>query len=96
MSAASDFIEEIERRTKERIESNNGDNFAIIGVLGAISREMGASPPSYSKEQDIAAGLLIQRKSSPEGLREQRAKEIMADLLVAGVDPKTASILSGK
>ena len=44
MSAASDLIERLEAETGQRIDDNDGDNLAMAGLLGVMSRLMGYSP----------------------------------------------------
>jgi hypothetical protein len=95
MSVASDLIERLEKETGQRIDSNGGDNNAIAGLLGAISRIMGQSPPSYQERDDVAAGLLIRHQMSPEYAQEQKEKEILADLLTSGLSPDDVKNLMG-
>ena len=85
MSAASDLIERMERETGQRIDDNDGDNSAMAGLLGAMSRLMGKSPKSYRERDDLVAGLLIRHQMTPEYQKEQEAKEIMAQMLLGGM-----------
>jgi hypothetical protein len=95
MSAASDLIERLEKETGQRIDDNNGDNLAMAGLLGAISREMGYSPPTYQERDDVKAGLLIKHQASPEYAAEQKTKEMTALLLGAGIPLEDAIALIG-
>jgi hypothetical protein len=95
MSAASDLIERMEAETGQRIDNNNGDNLAVAGLLGAMSRLMGQLPASYVERDDVAAGLLIKHQMSPEYQREQETKELITSLLVNGVSPDTVKTLIG-
>ena len=69
MSAASDLIERMEAETGQRIDDNDGDNLAMAGLLGAMSRIMGQSPPTYRERDDVAAGVLIKHQMSPDDLK---------------------------
>jgi len=61
MSKASELIERMERETGQRIDDNGGDNLAMDGLVGAMSRVMGQSPESYTEKEDVAAGVVINR-----------------------------------
>ena len=61
MSAACYLIERMERETGQRVDENDGDNMAVNGLIGALSRMMGSSPASYRQEDDVAAGTLIRQ-----------------------------------
>lgn len=87
MSAASDLIERLEAETGQRIDDNDGDNAALAGLFGAVSRIMGQSPPSYRECDDVAAGMLIRHKMRPEYKAEQEANQLMASLLASGMSP---------
>lgn len=65
MSAASDLIERLEAETGQRVDDNNGDNLAMAGLFGAMARVLGQSPPVYREHDDVAAGLLIQHRTTP-------------------------------
>ena len=85
MPAASDLIERMEAETGQRIDDNDGDNMAMAGLLGAMSRLMGQSPSTYRKRDDVAAGVLIRHQMSPEYQQEQESKRLMAAMLSGGV-----------
>ena len=87
MSAANDLIERLEAETGKRIDDNDGDNMAMAGLFGAVSRLMGQSPPSYQERDDVAAGVLIRHQMTPEYRREQEANQVMASLLASGMSP---------
>jgi len=87
MSAANDLIERLERETGQRIDDNDGDNNAMAGLLGAMSRLMGESPPNYTSHEDVAAGILIQHQMSPEYKREQQGEKLVANMLMSGMSP---------
>jgi len=78
MTAANDLIERLKAETGQRIDDNDGDNNAMTGLLGAMSRALGQSPPGYRESDDVAAGLLIKHQMTPEYKREQESKEIVA------------------
>ena len=87
MLKANDLIERMEAETGQRIDDNEGDNLAIAGLLGAMSRMMGKSPDSYTEREDVVAGVLIKHQMSPEYEREQESKELIAALLISGMSP---------
>lgn len=89
MSEANDLIDRLEKETGQRIDDNDGDNNAMAGLLGAMSRELGQSPPSYRECDDVAAGILIKHQMSPEGQREKKGKEMLAEMLASGMSPET-------
>lgn len=95
MSAASELIERMERETGQRIDANDGDNMAMAGLLGAMSRMMGQSPASYTEREDVAAGVLLRHQMSPAGQRESESKEMIASMLIGGVSPDTLKALLG-
>ena len=95
MSATSDLIERMERETGQRVDANGGNNMAIAGLFGALSREMEKSPASYTQKDDVAAGLLIKHQMSPAGQREEAGKDMLADLLIGGMSPDAVKALLG-
>ena len=95
MSAASDLIERLEAETGQRVDDNDGDNLAMAGLFGAVSRALGQSPPSYRERDDVAAGLLIRHQMTPEYQREQESKRMMAALLAAGLSLDEVKALVG-
>lgn len=62
MSAASDLIERMERETGQRIDDNEGDNLALVGLFGAIVRIAGKS--SHNKRDDAAVGVIAELLAS--------------------------------
>lgn len=97
MSDAGDLIDRLERETGQRIDDNGGDNLAIAGLFGAMSRLLGQSPPTYRERDDVAAGLYIRHQMSPAGQREEEAKKLLAELLASGMSPDdAAALMSGK
>ena len=54
----------MENETGQRID--DGDNLAMAGLFGAMSRLLGQSPPAYQERDDVAVGVLIQHQMSPE------------------------------
>lgn len=94
MSAASDLIEKAEREAGCRVDSDGFDNSAMAVLFGALSRAMGKS--NHRECDDFAAGTLIKHNISEEGQREQESKEMMANMLMAGVSPDTLGDLFGK
>lgn len=95
MSAASDLIERMEKENHRRIDDNEGDNNAMAGLLGAMSRLMGLSPASYGPKDDVAAGLFIKYQNSPEYKRKQESEQVMADMLASGMSPDDIKQLLG-
>jgi di/tripeptidase len=95
MSAASDLTERMEKKTGQRIEDNNGDNLAIAGLLGAMSRIMSRSPASYRDRDDVAAGVLVMHQMSPEYQAEQENKQLIASPLAGGMSPDDLKDLLG-
>ena len=93
--SASDLIERLETETGQRIDDNDGDNTAMAGLLGAMSRLLGQSPPSYRERDDVAAGILIKHQMSPEGQREQQDRKMLAEMLTAGMSPDDVKALLG-
>ncbi len=69
--SASDLIERIEKETGQRIDDNNGDNNAMAGLLGAMSRLIDQSHPTCREYDDVVAGLLIRHQMSEKGQKEQ-------------------------
>lgn len=95
MSEANDLIERMERETGQRIDSNDSDNNAMAGLLGAMSRIMGKSPSNYTERDDVAVGILIKHQMSPEYKREQEANKMLAEMLTSGMSPDEAKGLLG-
>lgn len=93
MSAASDLIERMEQETGSRIDSNNGDNLAIAGLLGALARIMGKS--SHDERDDVAAGVVIRHQMTPEYKLEQESERMMAAMLAVGMSPDDINDLLG-
>jgi len=95
MSVANDLIERLEAETGQRVDDNDGDNLAMAGLIGAMSRLMGKSPSTYHERADVAAGLLIRYQMTPEYQREQKSKELMATMLAGGMSPDDLKGLLG-
>lgn len=95
MSAADGLIARMEEETGQRVDDNDGDNLAMAGLFGAVSRIMGQSPPAYREQDDVTAGLLIKHRMSPEYQREQEAKAVLATLIASGMSPDDAKDLIG-
>jgi hypothetical protein len=95
MNEASDLIERFEKETGQRIDDNDGDNMAVAGLLGAMARLMGQTPPSYRERDDVAVGVLIRHQMSPEGKLEKAQKELLADMLASGLSPYEIKGLTG-
>ena len=95
MSAANDLIERMERETGQRIDDNDGDNAAMAGLFGAMSRALGQSPATYRDRDDVAAGIVILHQMSPEHEQEQAAKALFANVLLVGMSPDDAKTLIG-
>jgi hypothetical protein len=82
---ANDLIERAEREAGCRIDDNGHDNNAMAIVFGALARSLGKS--DHQERDDFAAGLLVRHQLTPEHREEQARKELMANMLMAGVDP---------
>ena len=85
MSAASDLIARLEQETGQRVDSDDGNNDAMAGLFGALSRIMEQSPPSYTEKDDVAAGLVIKHQMSAEHQQEQEDKQLMALMVMNGL-----------
>lgn len=94
MSDASELIERMERETGQRIEDNDGNNFAITGLFGALARAMGKS--NHDSRDDIEAGVIIKHQMTPEYEREEKGKRMLASMIASGVSPDDISKLMGK
>lgn len=66
-SEASKLIYRLEKETSQRL-GDDDDRLIVAGLLGAMSRIMGQSPPSYQKRDDVVAGLMIQHQMSPDAI----------------------------
>ena len=95
MTAANDLIERMEKETGQRIDDNEGDNLAMAGLLGAMSRLMGKSPETYQERDDVAVGVLIKHQMSSEGQKEQVSKKMLAEMLRSGMSPDDIKSLTG-
>ncbi len=105
MDDASDLIEEAEREAGCRWDDPNNPN-GLAAVIGAVAREMGkarmgpmAQHPRTmldTSRDDVALGRLLMHQMSPEGRREQEAKDLMLAMLTAGVSPDDLHTLFGK
>jgi len=96
MSQSSDLIERLEQETGQRIDDNDGDNFAMAGLIGAMARMMNQSPSCYTERDDVSTGMLIRNSLSPEYQRKKSAQALMAELLIAGVSPDDIQSLTGR
>jgi len=85
MSTASDLINRMEAECHCRIDDDDGDNFAMMALFGAMARELGKS--SHSPQDDVAAGVVITHQMTPEYAEEQARAELMAKMLAAGLPP---------
>ena len=59
----------------------------MAGLFGAMSRLLGQSPPAYRECDDVAAGVVIRHRMTPEYQREKEADAIIGNLLVLGISP---------
>jgi hypothetical protein len=82
----SNPIEEWEKETGQRWDSNDGDNATMAGLFGMLARELGQS--KHSSKDDVVAGYMIRYMMTPEYKKEQEAKEIMCEMLLAGLSPE--------
>lgn len=90
---ASELIERLEAETGQRLGDEGG--MVVAGLLGAMSRALGQSPPSYQERDDVVAGLLIQHQMSPEGQARRAEREMLADMLRGGMSPDDLAALLG-
>lgn len=90
---ANELIERMEKETGQRIDSNDGDNLAFAGLVGAMSRLMGSSPSSYKASDDVVAGLLILHQQTDEYKNDQASKSMIASLLTGGMSPDDVGAL---
>lgn len=85
MSTASDLIERLEQECGCRYDVNDGNNPAMSGLFGAISRMLGQH--AFSPRDDVAVGILIRHRMTPAYAAQQQSRAMLADLLVQGVSP---------
>ncbi len=90
-----DLIERLEAETGQRIDSNDGDNLAMAGLLGAMSRLMGKSPSSYRERDDVAAGVLIKHRMTDEYKQQQERDKAISEMLMSGLSPDDIKRLIG-
>ena len=95
ISVSNDLIERLEKETGQRVDDNDGDNLAIAGLLGAMSRLLGQSPANYEERDDVADGVLIRHQMTPKYQREQDGKKMMAEMLRGGISPDELKNLLG-
>ena len=95
MSEASKLIERLEQETGQRIDDNEGDNNAMAGLFGAMSRILGESPPSYRPRDDVVAGLLILHQMTPEYQVRKNEDELIANMLLSGLSPDDIKNITG-
>lgn len=84
---SNDLIERLEEETGQRIDENDGDNLAMAGLFGAMSRLMGQSPPAHRERDDVAAGMVIRYRMTPAYLADLERDKIAARLLALGFSP---------
>ncbi len=82
---AAEFIERMERETGCRVDDNNFDNIAMAGLIGNLARQLGHS--NHRSHDDVAAGVVLRHKMSPEGKAQERAGQALAHLLCSDVSP---------
>ena len=58
----------------------------MAGLMGAMSRMLGQSPPSYRERDDVAAGLLIREQMKPDYQRRKQADEAWLAMFMAGLE----------
>jgi hypothetical protein len=92
-SAASDLIERLEGETGQRWDANDGDNATMAGLIGAMARMMGNS--RHEERDNVAAGVVMRHRMSPEYQRELESREMLGNLLVAGFSPDDLKRLMG-
>ena len=78
-------IEAHEAYQDERYENSDS---VMTGLFGAISQALqGTQYGGDPVGNDLAAGVVIRHRMSPECQREQEAKQMLAGLLVGGLSP---------
>lgn len=86
-------IEAHEAYWDERYEDSDS---VMTGLFGAVAQALqGTQYRGDLVSNDIAAGTLVRHQMSPEYQREQEARQMMADLLLAGLSPDDLKSLSG-
>lgn len=93
MDEATKLIERAEKESGCLFDENGMNNMAMCTILGAISRKMGISPKSYDQRQDMAAGIEIRHKMTPENIERERSMNMFAHLISGGMDPDMAKKL---
>ncbi len=83
--SADELITRIERETGCRVDSNDYNNLAVAGLMGAMARALGKNP--HSPKDDVAAGILIRHQMSPEGQAQRESEQALASLLTMGFSP---------
>lgn len=83
--AANDLIDRLERETGCRIDDNEGNNAAMDGIMGTMSRLMGKSPSTYTEHDDVAAGMYLRMTSTEEYKQRKAADEAMISLFLASL-----------
>ena len=86
MSTASDLIERLEQECGCRYDDNGGDNPAMAGLFGAMSRIMGGQH-SFGPRDDVVVGMLIRHQMTPEYAAQQQSRAMLANLLIQGFSP---------
>lgn len=89
MSKASELIDRMEQETGQRIDDNGGDNSAMLGLLGAVAREMDIS--KHASRDDVAAGVLL---ANPESELQRIGKRLYTSILAGGVSPEDLQSLT--
>jgi hypothetical protein len=92
MSKANDLIERLEQECGCRYDDNGGNNLAMAGLFGAMSRMLGQH--AFDPRDDVAVGMLIRHRMTPEYAAQQQSKSMLADLLAQGVSPDDLTSIS--
>ena len=83
---ATRLIEEAERIGGARWDDETNPN-GMFALLGALARAMGNNP--HAPKDDVAAGMLLAHRMTPAAQRKRQADALLAEMLVAGLDPET-------
>ena len=67
---------------------------AMAGLFGALARAIGDS--KHQERDDVAAGVVIRHRMTPEYAQQQSANAMMANMLAGGMSPDDLGALFGR
>ncbi len=91
--SAEELIERAEREAGCRWDDPNNPN-AMAALFGMMGRALGINP--HRPHDDVVAGRLMMHQMSDEGRRQEAARQMMADMLLAGFSPDDLADLMGR